>query len=62
MRLGRVAVTVTALNTNDTGFHLTASDQLTYDKWLARTAHRLGLSIALKNDLDQARQLEPYFD
>ncbi len=48
--------------TNDTGFHLTASDQLTYDKWLAQTAHGLGLSIALKNDLDQARQLEPYFD
>jgi hypothetical protein len=48
--------------TNDTGFPLTAADQLTYNKWLARTAHGLGLSIALKNDLDQARQLEPYFD
>jgi hypothetical protein len=48
--------------TNATGFPLTASDQLNYDKWLARTAHALGLSIALKNDLDQARQLEPYFD
>jgi hypothetical protein len=48
--------------TNDSGFPLSASDQLTYNKWLARTAHSLGLSIALKNDLDQARQLQPYFD
>jgi hypothetical protein len=48
--------------TNDTGFPLTASDQLTYNKWLAGTAHALGLSIALKNDLNQTRQLEPYFD
>jgi hypothetical protein len=47
---------------NDTGFPLTANQQLTYNRWLARTAHRLGLSIALKNDLDQARQLQPFFD
>jgi hypothetical protein len=47
---------------NDSGFPLTASEQLTYNKWLSRTAHALGLSIALKNDLGQARQLEPYFD
>ena len=47
---------------NDTGFPLTASQQLTYNRWLARTAHAFGLSIALKNDLDQARQLQPYFD
>jgi len=47
---------------NDTGFPLTASQQLTYDRWLAGTAHSLGLSIALKNDLDQVRQLQPFFD
>ncbi len=47
---------------NHTGFPLTAADQLTYNRWLARTAHRLGLSIALKNDTDQVRQLEPDFD
>lgn len=47
---------------NDTGFPLTGAEQLTYNRWLARTAHSLGLSIALKNDLDQARQLEPQFD
>jgi hypothetical protein len=40
---------------NDSGFPLTASEQLTYNKWLSRTAHALGLSIALKNDLGQAR-------
>jgi len=47
---------------NDTGFPLTASQQITYDRWLAGTAHSLGLSIALKNDLDQVRQLQPLFD
>jgi hypothetical protein len=47
---------------NDTGFPLTAQEQLTYNEWLARTAHGLGLSIALKNDVDQVRELEPYFD
>ncbi|MGA2926991.1 MAG: endo alpha-1,4 polygalactosaminidase [Solirubrobacteraceae bacterium] len=47
---------------NDTGFPLTAAEQLAYDEWLARAAHGLGLSIALKNDLGQVRQLEPLFD
>jgi hypothetical protein len=47
---------------NRTGFPLTAADQLSYNRWLAFTAHRLGLSIALKNDTDQIRQLEPSFD
>jgi hypothetical protein len=47
---------------NDSGFPLTARDQLSYNEWLARAAHALGLSIALKNDLDQAAQLQPYFD
>jgi hypothetical protein len=48
--------------TNPTGFPLTGAQQLTYNRWLAHTAHSLGLSIALKNDLDQARQLAPSFD
>ena len=47
---------------NGTGFPLTAADQLKYNEWLARTAHGLHLSIALKNDVDQTSQLEPYFD
>jgi hypothetical protein len=47
---------------NPTGFPLTGAQQLTYNEWLARTAHALHLSIALKNDVDQTRQLEPHFD
>jgi hypothetical protein len=47
---------------NDTGFSITYNQQLTYNRWLARTAHQLGLSIALKNDLGQVRALEPGFD
>jgi len=46
----------------ETGFELTGAEQLTYNEWLAETAHSLGLSIALKNDREQASQLEPYFD
>jgi hypothetical protein len=47
---------------NDTGFPITSAQQLAYNRWLARTAHDLGLSIALKNDLGQVRALEPDFD
>ena len=48
--------------TNDTGFSLTAEDQLRFNRWLADEAHARGLSIGLKNDPDQAALLEPYFD
>jgi len=48
--------------TNSTGFPLTAHDQLKYNTWIAKTAHSLGLSVGLKNDLDQAAQLAPHFD
>jgi hypothetical protein len=47
---------------NDTGFPLTAQQQLTYNTWIANTAHSLGLSVGLKNDNDQTSTLEPYFD
>lgn len=47
---------------NRTGFPLTARDQLTYDRWVAAEAHALGLAVFEKNDPEQARQLEPYFD
>ncbi len=47
---------------NNTGFPLTSADQLTYDTWLANQAHQRGLSVALKNDLDQIPALLPYFD
>ena len=48
--------------TNDTGFPLTAADQLAFNRNLANEAHRLGLAVALKNDGDQAAQLVDYFD
>lgn len=48
--------------THDTGFPLTASDQLDYNRWLAKQAHDRGLLVGLKNNLDQIQQLEPHFD
>ena len=47
---------------NKTGFPLTAADQLAYNKALAAAAHQRGLSIGLKNDLDQVKQLVGAFD
>lgn len=46
----------------NTGFNLTAQDQLAYNQWLAEQAHARGLSIGLKNDAEQAAALEPFFD
>jgi len=48
--------------TNQSGFALTGQDQINYNKWLANAAHARGLSIGLKNDLEQVAALEPYFD
>jgi len=48
--------------TNSTGFPLTAQEQLTFNMFVANTAHNLGLSVGLKNDNDQTAQLQPYFD
>nr|ABD75789.1 putative endo alpha-1,4 polygalactosaminidase [uncultured bacterium] len=47
---------------NNTGFPLTYQDQLTYNMWLADEAHARGLSIGLKNDLDQVQDLVTHFD
>ena len=47
---------------NDTGFDLTASDQLAFNRWLADAAHAQGLAVGLKNDPDQIADLEPWFD
>jgi hypothetical protein len=52
---------VTAFN-NNTGFAITPADQLAFNRTLANDAHRRGLSVALKNDGDQAGQLVEYFD
>jgi hypothetical protein len=47
---------------NDPGFPLTAADQLTYNRFIAGLAHDRGLSVGLKNDLEQIPQLLPSFD
>ena len=47
---------------NKTGFPLTAADQLTFNEDLAALAHTYGLSVGLKNDLDQLAPLESTFD
>jgi hypothetical protein len=48
--------------TNSSGFPLTAAEQLAYNSWLAEQAHLRGLSVALKNDLDQVQALVSTFD
>jgi hypothetical protein len=48
--------------TNNSGFNLTASDQLIFNRFLAQVAHENGLFIALKNDLDQINELVNDFD
>jgi hypothetical protein len=48
--------------TNDTGFNLSADDQLIYNKFIANEARKRGLSVGLKNDLNQIQELEPFFD
>jgi len=49
-------------NSNNTGFSLTANDQLNYNLWLSNQANARGLSIGLKNNLAQIPTLEPFFD
>ena len=47
---------------NNSGFPLSAANQLAYNRFLATEAHARGLAIGLKNDLEQVKELEPYFD
>ena len=47
---------------NDTGFPLSYEDQLEYNIWLADAAHARGLSIGLKNDMEQIPDLLAHFD
>ena len=48
--------------TNDTGFPLTAHDQLRFNRWVAHEVHKRGMSVALKNDPEQAAKLVGRFD
>jgi hypothetical protein len=47
---------------NDSGFPLTAADQLAFNRFIANEAHKRNLSVGLKNDLDQITELVAYFD
>jgi hypothetical protein len=47
---------------NNSGFPLTADDQIAYNRWLAAQAHTLGLSIGLKNALALIPSLVNDFD
>ena len=50
------------INTDETKGIIAYDDQLTYNKWLANAAHSRGLSVGLKNDLEQLGELVEYFD
>jgi hypothetical protein len=47
---------------NSTGFPLTGADQIAYNRALAQWAHAMGMSIGLKNDLEQVPSLVGDFD
>jgi len=48
--------------TNNSGFPLTAEDQIAYNIFLSNAAHQNRLGIGLKNDLEQVPVLLPFFD
>lgn len=45
-----------------TGFRISASEQLRFNRRLAGIAHSFGLAVGLKNDIGQLKRLEPHFD
>lgn len=47
---------------NDTGFTITAAEQVRYNLWLSGEAHKRGLSIGLKNSADLLTTLLPSYD
>jgi hypothetical protein len=47
---------------NPNGVGLNATEQLEYNRFLADEAHKRGLSVGLKNDLEQAADLVAWFD
>lgn len=47
---------------DESGFPLTADDQLRFNAALAGLAHERGLAAGLKNDVEQVAELEPLFD
>jgi hypothetical protein len=47
---------------NDSGFPLTAAEQLTFNEWVATEVHALGMAVLQKNDGEQTQELLSYFD
>ena len=47
---------------NASGFDLDADAQLAFNRFIDNEAHARGLSVGLKNDLDQIPELVDYFD
>jgi len=47
---------------NSNGFNLKAADQIDFNTFIATEAHSRGLSVGLKNDIDQASALQSNFD
>lgn len=47
---------------NDTGFPISASDQLAFNRWIAAAAKKRGLAVGLKNDIDQIPDLVSDYD
>ncbi|TGL60960.1 endo alpha-1,4 polygalactosaminidase [Leptospira sarikeiensis] len=47
---------------NDTGFPLSAWDQIRFNRWISDLAHIRGMSVGLKNDPEQISDLIWYFD
>ncbi len=47
---------------NNTGFPITAAQQLAYDEWVAGEVQSLGMSVFQKNDAEQAAEMQPHFD
>jgi hypothetical protein len=47
---------------NSNGLGITAADQISFNTFIATEAHKRGLSVGLKNDLDQVSALQPAFD
>jgi len=47
---------------NESGLPINAQDQLSFNRFIAKEAHDRGLSVGLKNDLDQIEDLVDHFD
>jgi hypothetical protein len=47
---------------NNSGFPITAAQQLAFNLWVAETVHGLGMAVLQKNDGEQAKAMESSFD